>query len=238
MASVELRHLWQLHEIDQQILEIRARAAALDPGKAIHNRILQLQKELEGEAGEAKRLNAELKDIELAQKAIDAKLKKIDNDLYGGKVVNPREVENLQKEIEILKKQRAGHDERILEIWERMPEAEALANKVNDELTLRKADLAAAQKAAVEQKQELETAFKQANAARPAAVQKVNPSLLAKYDAIRQKHQTGMAKITKKHTCSACGLSLATKVVEIAKEDKVVTCEQCHRILYYTEGLI
>src|SRR5688500_809412 len=114
MAEGDLRKLWKLHLIDTAILEIRARAAALDPGKRIQAQIDALAKELE--ASPAKTLGAELSDLELQQKGIASKIAKIEKDLYGGKIVNPREVENLQKEIEALRRQRAGLDERILEL--------------------------------------------------------------------------------------------------------------------------
>jgi len=46
-----------------------------------------------------------------------------------------------------------------------------------------------------------------------------------------------MAKITKESSCGACGLSLAEKTIEYVKADRYVPCEQCHRILYYSDGL-
>src|SRR5689334_9375648 len=127
MPSSELRRLYKLHLVDQALLEIRKRAAALDPGKKTAAEIQALQKELD--EGPAKRLHSELTDLELKQKGFQDKIAKFEKDLYGGKIVNPREVEAIQKEIGILKRQRGELDERILEIWEELPPAKEKAEK-------------------------------------------------------------------------------------------------------------
>src|SRR5690348_7343349 len=99
MADLDLRKLWKLHLIDLSLLEIRKRAAALDPGRKMQGELAALNAVYEAKTAHVKTLSGEQTDLELQQKSIDEKLKKIDKDLYGGKVVNPREVEALQKEI-------------------------------------------------------------------------------------------------------------------------------------------
>src|SRR5947209_4308261 len=100
MSETDLRNLWKLHLVDYQLLEIRKRAAALDPGKRLMAEIAALNMQLEAKAAHLKTLHGEQTDVELQQKSLDDKLKKIDKELYGGKIVNPREVEAFQKEIQ------------------------------------------------------------------------------------------------------------------------------------------
>lgn len=239
MSELDLRKLWQLHLIDAQLHEIRRRAAALDAGKQIQAELATLSSEFEAKSGHAKTLHAEQTDLELSQKSIDEKLKKIDRELYGGKVVNPREVENLQKEIVVLKSQRSEMDGRILELWEATPPAQQAVEEVQKRIDAKKRDLAEYQKKALQVKAELETQFKERSAQRPIAAKEVPPALLARYEAIRQKHGgIGMARVNKKSGCEACGTNIPTKNVETAKEGKLVTCESCHRILYASEGLL
>lgn len=239
MASADLRRLWKLHLIDAAIQDIRNRAANLDVGQKTLKEIEALNKELEDKGGKAKALSGELQDLELAQKGIADKIAKIDKDLYSGKIVNPREVENYEKEIEILKKQRSEMDERILELWELVPPAKEAAAKIEAEIAAKKQEVAEKRQKAVGAKTQLEVEFKTKMAARPEAVKEVNPSLLARYEAIRQKHEgVGMAEVVKRRQCGACGTLLPERSLTMAEEDKVVTCESCHRILYYTEGVV
>lgn len=240
MAAGDLRNMWKLHLIDQAILQIRARAAALDPGKQVRKEIEVLEKALDEKGGRAKALSAEQQDLELQQKTIEEKLKKIDKTLYGGQVVNPREVEAYEKEIDSLKRQREANDARLLELLELVPPARAEADRIQKALEGKREELKKAGAEALKIKSKLEAEFKQKAAERPAAAKAVPPALLSRYESVRQKNGgIGMAQINlKTGSCSVCGTLLPTKLVETAKEERLVTCEACHRILYYTEGLV
>jgi predicted nucleic acid-binding Zn-ribbon protein len=239
MAEQDLRNLWKLHLIDASLHEIRQRAAALDPGRKLQSEIAALTAEHDSKAGAAKALSGEQTDLELQQKAIDEKLKKIDKELYGGKVVNPREVAALQKEIAALKSKRGDMDGRILELWEELPPIKKAADEVSAQLQAKQKEMDEYQKKLAQYKATLETEFKERSAKRGPLAQAVPPALLARYDAIRQKYgATGMANVSKNGSCEACGTNLPAKLIEGAKEGRIVTCEACHRILYVTDGLI
>jgi uncharacterized protein len=238
MPSAELVRLHKLYLIDQALLEIRKRAATLDPGRKTASEIAALQKELDGSP--ARILHAEMTDLELKQKSYQEKIAKFEKELYSGKVVNPREVEAIQKEISILKRQRGELDDRIMQIWEELPGEQAKSAKFEKALDERKAKLAGEQRAALQAKTQLEAEFKQKSAERPAAAKEVPPTLLARYEAIRQKHAgVGMSDIdVRKNACGACGMSLPTRTIEGLKDGRIMTCDACHRILYFTEGAI
>lgn len=239
MASDELRRLWRLHQIDSALVEIQAKAAGLDPGRRIIAEVRALETKLDEKGGQARELAGELTDLELKQKSIEDKLKKIDKDLYGGSVVNPREVENLEKEVATLKKHRSELDGRILQLWELVPPAQAEADEIESQITAKKKELSAHQKQALRLKALLEEEYRDRTGERPAAVKAVSAGLLARYDAIRKSHHgTAMAEITRKRTCSACGTLLPERTVQAARDDKLVTCDECHRILYHSDGVV
>lgn len=234
MAVGDLRKLWQLHLIDSQLHNVRARAAALDPGRAIQARIAALQSELDKAAEEYGVLHREQTDLELEQKSIDAKIAKFDKDLYSGVVVNPKEVENIQKEIEMLKRRKSQIDDRLFEIFDLTPPALAEKERAEANLQAAKAELGQHQKSVMAEKSRLEAAYKELLAKRPEVLKEVPPGLLPRYDQTLKKHGTAMALITKDQTCEVCGMRQAEKTVEYVKEDRIVTCEACARILYFS----
>jgi predicted nucleic acid-binding Zn-ribbon protein len=239
MASTELQRLWKLNRIDSGLVEIRHRAANLDIGKKISSELEALKQQDAEVGGKARKLAADLTDLEIAQKGIDDKLKKIDKQLYGGGVVNPREVENLEKEVAALKRQRDANDEKILGLWDVVPPAKEAAAKIEAQIAERQKQLAERRKAALTEKTDLEKEFLRLTQMRPDATKGIGPGLMNKYDSIRQRMGgVGMAEATRKHACSGCGTLIAERMVQSLKEDKVVTCESCHRILYYTEGVV
>jgi len=239
MASPELQRLWKLAQVDQTIDSIKKRAASLDVGQKIAAEIGRLDAEFQILSSNAKSLRSELTELELIQQGLDQKLKKIDGELYGGKVVSSREVENLEKEVAQIKRQRGSHDDRILELWELVPPAEKAADALKSQLDKQKVLLVERRKLAVVEKEHLQSEFKRLSTARgPLAAAVGNPSLLGRYDSIRQRHDTGMAEVTKTNHCGACGTHLPERTIETLKDDKMAACESCHRLLYYTDGLI
>jgi len=239
MASAELQRLWKLNQIDSGLVDVRLKAAALDVGKKITAELDELKKQDAEIGGHARKLSADLTDLEITQKGIEDKLKKIDKELYGGKVVNSREVENLEKEVAALKRQRNANDEKILELWEVVPPAKAEADKIEAKIAEKQKQLAERKKAAVVEKAALEAEFARLTKLRPDALRGIGPGIMNKYEGIRQRMGgVGMAEITKKNACVGCGTILPERMVQSLREDKVITCESCHRILYYTEGVV
>lgn len=236
MASLELQRLWKLARIDNALLEIRKRAATLDVGQRISAEIAKL--EADPSLVEAKTLHGEQKDLELKQQTIEDKLKRIDKEMYGGKVVSSREVENLKKETESLKRQRDTLDERLLELFELAPPAQEKAKRIETQIADAKTRLAARKKQALADKTTLETEYAKYTQARPEAAKTVPPALLARYESIRQRADgIGMVELHGQ-SCGGCGTLLPERTLQGLKEDKTLTCESCHRILYYTEGVV
>lgn len=240
MASPELQRLWKLAQVDRLVHDIRSRAAALDVGQKLQQELKALEAAEAERSAEARQFGSELADLELAQKGIDDKLKKIDREMYGGKVVNSREVENLEKEIAGLKRQREKQDERILELWELVPPAKSRAEEAQKQVAAKRAQLEERRKKAAIEKQTLESEFKRLSASRPEIAKAVgNPTLLARYEGIRQRmHGIGMAQVTRQGSCSECGTMQPERTLQTLKDDKLATCDSCHRILYYTEGVV
>ncbi len=237
MDSPGLQRLWRLHEIDSGLVEIRKRAAALDPGKVLMADLRALENHYE--ATGVKALSSELTDLELKQKGFEEKIKKIDKELYSGKIVNPREVEAFEKEKDMFRRQRAELDARVLELYELVPAATKAADDIKKKLDAKRAELGDYQKRVLKEQERLKAEFSRLSAMRPEAAKAIDPGLLVRYDAIRNNQGgVGMSKVTKLSTCEMCGMKLPVKSIEIAKEGRVVTCEACHRILYFTEGLI
>ena len=118
-------------------------------------------------------------------------------------------------------------------------DAAVAADAAKKKIEVKKAELADYQKRVVKEQERLKAEFARLSAQRPEAAKGIESGLLSRYEAIRQKQGgIGMSKVMKPSTCEMCGMKLPVKSIEAAKDGRVVTCEACHRILYFTEGLI
>lgn len=229
----ELFPLINLHKVDSAMVEIKRRHDHMDPGRELMSQVEALRQAHAEAKADADRLAGELKDAELEQKSIEGKIAKIDKQLYGGSVVNPREVETFQREIEALKHQREALDERILELWDLVPPAQEREKQEAESLAEKTSELEAYQKRVLEERAKLAASYKQLAAQRPALVQAVDPGLLRQYDAIRQKYGgIGMAEVLDSGACGACGTTLPRRTVVSVAEDHLAHCESCHRLLF------
>ncbi|HEY0867916.1 MAG TPA: C4-type zinc ribbon domain-containing protein, partial [Fimbriimonas sp.] len=140
----------------------------------------------------------------------------------------------------ILKRQRSANDERIMELWDLVPPAQERAKQVQAKLDEAKHRLNERKKAALQERKNIEQEFNRLNALRPEAAKGISPTLLARYEDIKKKHGgIGMAQVNRQSvTCDGCGTHLPERTIAALKDDRVMTCETCHRLLYYTEGLV
>ncbi len=239
MASPELRRLHALHEVDLAILEIRKRAAVLDVGAELQTKLKALEQNLvSGEGAEAKKLIVESKDLELANATLADKAKRLESELYSGKFSNPREIEAYRHEIENLKKHISDNEDKLIGLMDQTGPAQKVVERIEKKIAELKCQIAERRKSALVEKARLEAEYQHRQAQRPALVKEVPPALLAKYEQLRKSYETGMAEVVKYSSCGGCGMLLAERVLANLKDDRVVACEECHRILYYTEGLI
>ncbi|HRJ26173.1 MAG TPA: hypothetical protein PLO61_01520 [Fimbriimonadaceae bacterium] len=233
MSSAELLKLFRLHEVDAAIAELKKRAAALDPGREIMAQLEKAKAIFARDHEIASTLAGELKDHELQLQTLTDKLKKIDKELYGGSVVNSREVETLEREIQAIKTQQSNVETRILELMDLVPPAKEKEELAQKAISALEKQLRAHHAQVMQTKTQIEADYKTRTARRPGAATGIDPSLMSKYEAIRQKAGgVGMAEVGRAGTCGRCGLSLPEKLITQLKDDKVVVCEGCHRILF------
>lgn len=232
MADTGLFALYKLHLVDSSLYEMKQHAAALDVGRAEAAKVRELEADPEGLLTHARQLSAELKDLELQQKGFEDKVKKLDADLFSGKITNPREIAAIEKDKGLVNEQRAKVDARILELWELVPPAKEAAAEIEASISALKETIAKKQVAARAEHEHLQASYKAKAAERAPAAAKVPKPLLDVYEKLRAKLDVGMALVTNDNRCESCGMLVPTKALEHIREDKVTQCEQCRRILF------
>lgn len=232
MADSGLFALYKLHLVDSALNDMKQRAAALDMGKAEAAQIKELELDPEGHLTESRKLSAELKDLELEQKSFDDKIKKLDSDLYGGKIVNPKEVQNIEKERKNIVSLRNSHDMRILELWEILPPLKELAAHLEKQISALKTKITEKQNLAKAEHEQIQSAYTAKSKERSPLVKAVPPLLLSQYEKLREKLGVGMVLITNEQRCSVCGMQVSARITAFVVEDKILQCEGCRRILF------
>lgn len=224
--------LWSLHLLDVAIAERQAAAEALaaDPNTA--QRLAELRQRLDSLRARAQQVRAAQRAAELELQSLREKRQRLERELYSGRL-NPRELVNLQRELDALARQHAQ-----LETWilEQMQEAESVEGEL-EELDAELRDLEAAYRAAVEDRTArstaLEAELQTLRQRRAAHVACMDPAVVERYERLRQRLHPPVAKLVG-DACGGCHVSLAPAFRERlrARQDPgPLPCPACGRLL-------
>lgn len=227
-----LDQLWALQQVDSRLAAARSSRAALDDGSALR---AEVDTARAGAAESAARLHAcqaAIRDHELQLAGTEAKQRKIEGDLYGGRVSNPKELSSLQEELGMLARTRDQLEDQILALLdqvevlrEQASSAEAARTALEQRLAAHLAEYEAA-------RSRLDSEIDALTAERAAAAARVEARLLRRYQGIAaQEGGLGIVPIHQGR-CGGCHNALPTDFVARVRDGQIVICERCRRILY------
>jgi predicted nucleic acid-binding Zn-ribbon protein len=225
--------LYRLQQVDSQIDQIQARLRMIQ--QTLENDVaLRNATELFASA-EAKHRDADramkLSEAEVEKQRI--KIEQTESSLYGGSVHNPKELQDLQKDVASLKRHLETLEERELE-------AMIAAETAEKELQVAKTDLERVQANLKEQNQDLSQesemlrkSLERLHSERKAVVTDIASQTLSVYDQLR-KQKRGLAITTiADNSCEACGTTLTPSQQQNARStSQLFHCPTCGRILY------
>ncbi len=211
----------QLDELPEKraILEVRHKAADV---RALHEKASELVHRHE-------RAFAATND-EVA--TIDEKIAEVQAKLDSSQGVNPKEIHNLAREMDALKRRKDKLENDTLQTMERAETAKIQVAKVEDaleQLAARESELVARFR---EKGGAVQNTLEHHRTEREALAGKIDPALLERYEAIRAaKGGIGAARLNGS-TCSVCRVELPSERVRDLREGADVgLCPGCRRLL-------
>ena len=232
MPDTGLARLYRLHLIDAALHDMKMRAAALDSGKEEAVALKAFMAETEEARMRGKKLSGDYKDLELEVSGLREKKAKFEKQLFDGSISNSREAENVQKEIAMIGELINAAEERELALLDILPEAQKESGRAEKQIEEMQKAILRKRRKAQQEHEEIKSAYAEKAAHRAPTAKTVPEPLLKQYEALRAKLGVAMALITDVNTCSACGMHVPDKAVEMIKSDRVIQCEQCRRILF------
>ncbi len=229
-----LQTLFRLQTLDSSTDAIRLRLYEIDRALAGSPAINHARAELQKTEAALRSLSTDLKTLELDSQAVDQKIKEEEERLYSGKIRSPKEILEVQREVELLKQRRARMDEQMILHMEQLEQLQA--ERARCALALAEAERIFAE----DSRQLRETRaqlLKEAKALleqREALCAGLSPSVLQTYMALRKRKSNGVAVArVKAGACSQCGESLSSLAIQQARHGAdLVFCGNCGRILY------
>jgi predicted nucleic acid-binding Zn-ribbon protein len=228
-----LRALLALQAVDSQIQRLMRSQKALDDGAAAQTSLRAARTASDSAASSLHRVAGELKDSELKLSGVESKKKQFEQKLWEGKVTNPKELTNIEKEIAALGRQRGDLDGQVLQLMDDVEAAQkeaAVAAAAAKEATERHTEIVAHFRANYK---EIERKLAGLRAERENAVAAVpDRALFARYEDICKKH-AGLGIVTVADgDCGGCHMTLPNALVKSVRDAEILQiCENCRRIL-------
>ena len=205
--------------------------------------IARVQQELDGDPLAAERvaiaarkteldkLRHHLRETEAEVEDFTVRIQHHEEQLYSGRVSNPKELAALQKDIGLLQKNRAPHEEKALELLDAVEKTEAAIDDAEIALQ-RHSEEAERQRQKLEQQlAELKKELDSLGNLRAGYVAELPPPVLQQYDFLTKQKGRALAKL-EQGVCRGCGIAVTTAWVHRARTGEIANCPSCGRILY------
>jgi uncharacterized protein len=221
--------LTQLAHRGRTLAEVAAVEAAVEAERTFSADAVRAETEVRDLGREVQRLES---DVETVRQR-EAK----DQRLLDSGSVTPKEMTNLQHELDSLKRRQSDLEDQELELMERLEVAEAALAVAQQGLEQARADRERAEQLRDDALADIADRTKRHEAARAQVAGGVSAPLLSLYDRIRTQTGTTGAAMLKARQCQGCRLELygnELATVRNADPHQVVRCENCGRILVRT----
>jgi len=225
--------LYRLQQVDRQIDRARAQLDTIRMKLANDAELRQALIQLENAKTEFHTAKHNLISAEGDAEAQRIKIEQTESSLYGGKVHNPKELQDLQKDVVSLKKHLATLEERQLDSMLKAESAENLLKDAQSILEKIQARLGSEHKTLLDEQSQWMKDIERLGDEREAAVNPIDSSLLAVYEELRKQKRGVAITDFSDNACASCGATLTAALQQNAKSSKLLAyCPSCGRILY------
>jgi hypothetical protein len=225
--------LYRLQQVDSQIDQIQARLRMIQ--QTLENDVDLRNANERFALADGKHKDAE-RTLRLSEAKVEKqriKIEQTDASLYGGKVHNPKELQDLQKDVASLKRHLETLEERQLEAMIAAESAEKDLQVAETDLEGVQSNLKEQNKDLAQESEMLRKHLERLNSERQAVVTDIASQALGVYDRLRRQKR-GLAITTiADNSCEACGTTLTPSQQQTARSrSQLFHCPTCGRILY------
>lgn len=226
-------HLSQLQKIDTQLDQINLRLKEITSIMAADQSIQEAEADLENTRQALRLAHRELQKAEEKVQNQRVKIETSDAALYGGKIRNPKELQDIQLEIQSLKKYLVTLEDQQLEAMLVYEAAELEKEQAEQNLIRVQAQQASSQSHLLGEKDTLERQAERLRVEYRVAESQVDANSLSIYRRLREQKRGLAVTAIEDGACKACGSGLRPAELQSARSpNNLVFCSSCGRIIY------
>ena len=225
------KQLYQLQEIDLELESNEQSLRQITSQLGESEAVVEARNKLALEQQRLEELERQQHSAEWEIDGLIGKLTTAEEKLYGGRIRNPKELTNLQHEVDGLKTKRNQLEDKALEIMDQIELATVTVANMKSELNRLEAEWHSQQQQLSTEMEQLKTKLSELKHNRQLLSAKIDPGALEFYHELKKQKRTAVAKI-EQGICRGCWISLPSTELQRARSGNLVQCSSCGRILF------
>jgi len=225
--------LFQLQEIDSASDNAKNRIIEIDRLISNDESTLRAKAEYDEHVKVLKKMRQQFESLNAELESKKNKKTQSETNLYGGKISNPKELQDLQKEIVYLTASISRMEDELLQKLIDLENSEAKTKLAEEKLKRTLSDFETKKARLIGEKNQLKNMIKVQQEKRKSIIGQIEPDIYTIYEGIRSaKNGIAVAQLID-DACSACGAFLtASQRQQVRSPSKLFYCPSCGRIIY------
>lgn len=224
--------LLHLQSVDQQLIKTNKRLKEIAVQFENDAAIAAAQAQVTEAQAAVSPLAAQVRNLELEIQGSAEKIKTADETLYSGRVKNPKEMQELQQEIDALGRRKSELEEALLSVMLDLESAQAVVNAAQADLQTTVEARAGEKQSLLDEQTRLTEQANTLRTQRESALARVEDAVFQIYRGLMSKKGSIAVAKLDGQSCSVCQIEQTMAIVLEAKRGQgLVYCVNCGRIL-------
>ena len=229
--------LYHLQEFDLIIGQSQKRLAEIATALSDNQILIDAKNQVQSIQNKLSPLQTKSRNLELEIQSNTEKIRSTDEQLYSGRVRNPKELQDMQQEIQSLKNRNQELEDILLDAMLNVETVEAELQQKQASLEQLTAEWESTHQHLLDEQNKLQAEVEKARKKREGALPPITPETLKVYNTLRPRKNNQPVALLIGGSCSVCRVEQDMAVIgEVRKGQKLTYCVSCGRILVYKSG--
>ena len=224
--------LYDLQELDQQLDILSQRLSVISESLGDRNTLVVLEERVVESQESVRILQSEHRNMEMTADSTREKITSVETSLYDGSARQPRELQNLDLELGVLKRELVSLEDKIIESLETLDPIREELRERSESLKEDEVIWDNVQQELAHEKEDIQTSLNSLKKQRQQVGRKLGSLDLQLYERLRLTKGGQAVARMERGICRACSMALPThqlQRVRVSREP--VLCSSCGRIL-------
>ena len=225
------RQLYQLQDIDLEIESNERTMSQISRQLGESETVVKTQNQLQSEQQRLEELKRKQRSAEWEIDDVVTKLTAAEEKLFSGEIKNPKELTNLQHEVDMLKARRDQLEEKALGVIDQVELSENSVARLSSELETLKAEWQRQQQQLSNELERLKAILSDLRHKRQLLTDEIAPETIEFYQELRREKGMAVARV-EQGICRGCRISLPSADLQRVRSGNLMQCSSCGRILF------